>query len=447
MTGIFIALFIGILFIIISTTRWKVHPFLALLLTAFGLAFYADIPIEGITSVVLKGFGNTIGSIGIIIVAGTLIGVMLEKSGATMVIARALIRLVTEKRPTLALSAIGYIVSIPVFCDSAFVILSSLNRSLSKKTKTSIVPLSIALATGLYAPHVLVPPTPGPIAAAANLHTDNLLLVILMGLVVAVPVTLAGFFFSNYLKRKYPYDESELSENDKNDETATSHLPSLTMSLLPILIPIFLMALGTVFGLIKDESGNKILNGLLIFTGNPTIALLIGMFVSFRLIPRSGRKMMNEWMGEGLKNAAVILMITGVGGALGSVIQQLPLKEILRSTTSATQLGLLLPFAIAAVVKTAQGSSTVAIITTSAILFPSLGALGLDSEIGKSLVIMAIGSGSMVVSHANDSYFWVVSQFSGMTVKTAYQTHTVASLLQGIVGLLTVMGLGLIFIN
>lgn len=446
MTGIFIALLIGILFIIVSTTRWKLHPFLALLLTAFGLAFYAGIPVAEITPVILKGFGNTIGSIGIIIIAGTIIGVMLEKSGATMVISRALIHLVTEKRPALALSAIGYIVSIPVFCDSAFVILSSLNRSLSQKTKTSIVPLSIALASGLFAPHVLVPPTPGPIAAAANLHADNLLLVILTGLVVAVPVTLTGLAFSNYLKRKYPYHETDLPENEKEEEWDVDGQPSLILSLSPILIPIFLMALGTVFGLIKDGPENGILSGLLIFTGNPTIALLIGMFVSFRLIPRPGRKMMNEWMGEGLKNAAVILMITGVGGALGSVIQQLPLKEILRSATSATQLGLLLPFAIAAVVKTAQGSSTVAIITTSAILFPSLGALGLDSEIGKSLAIMAIGSGSMVVSHANDSYFWVVSQFSGMTVKTAYQTHTVASLLQGIAGLLTVMGLGLIFL-
>lgn len=445
MTGIFIALLIGILFIIVSTTRWKLHPFLALLLTAFGLAFYADIPVAEITPVVLKGFGNTIGSIGIIIIAGTLIGVMLEKSGATLVISRALIRLVTEKRPALALSAIGYIVSIPVFCDSAFVILSSLNRSLSRKTKTSIVPLSIALASGLFSTHVLIPPTPGPIAAAANLHADNLLLVILTGLVVAIPVMLTGFVFSNYLKRKYPYHETDLPENEKEEENVDGQ-PSLILSLLPILIPIFLMALGTVFGLMKDGSENRILSGLLIFTGNPTIALLIGMFVSFRLIPRSGRKMMNEWMGEGLKNAAVILMITGVGGALGSVIQQLPLKEILSSTTSATQLGLLLPFAIAAVVKTAQGSSTVAIITTSAILFPSLGALGLDSEIGKSLSIMAIGSGSMVVSHANDSYFWVVSQFSGMTVKTAYQTHTVAGLLQGVAGLLTVMGLGLIFL-
>lgn len=444
MTGIFIALLIGILFIVVSTTRWKLHPFLALLLTTFGLAFYAGIPVAEVTPVVLKGFGSTIGSIGIIIIAGTIIGVMLEKSGATLVISRALIRLVTEKRPTLALSAIGYIVSIPVFCDSAFVILSSLNRSLSKKTKTAIVPLSIALASGLFAPHVLVPPTPGPIAAAANLHADNLLLVILTGLVVAVPVTLTGFVFSNYLKRKYPYIETNMLENEVEEKVGEQ--PSLILSLLPILIPIFLMALGTVFGLVNGESQRGIMSNLLIFIGNPTIALLIGMFFSFRLIPRSGRKMMNEWMGEGLKNAAVILMITGVGGALGSVIQQLPLKEILSSTTSATQLGLLLPFAIAAVVKTAQGSSTVAIITTSAILYPSLGALGLDSEMGKSLAIMAIGSGSMVVSHANDSYFWVVSQFSGMSVKTAYQTHTVASLLQGIVGLLTVMGLGLIFI-
>ena len=147
---------------------------------------------------------------------------------------------------------------------------------------------------------------------------------------------------------------------------------------------------------------------------------------------------MSDWIGEGLKNAALIIMITGIGGSLGAVLQQLPLQEYLSEGLATKSMGIFLPFLIAAVLKTAQGSSTVAIITTSAILFPMLNSLGLDSDMGKALVVMATGAGAMTVSHANDSYFWVVSQFSGMDIKTAYRTQTVASLIQGVTGIITV---------
>ena len=155
---------------------------------------------------------------------------------------------------------------------------------------------------------------------------------------------------------------------------------------------------------------------------------------------------MNSWITDGLKNAAMIIIITGTGGALGAVLQQMPIQDYLSEGLAGKSLGLLLPFLIAAVLKTAQGSSTVAIITTTAILYPLLGGLGLDSEMGKTLVIMATGAGAMTVSHANDSYFWVVAQFTGMDIKTAYRTQTVATLLQGIVGLITVTVAGFILL-
>ena len=173
MFGVLLILFAAIVFIIIATSKFNLHPFLTLLIATFFIAIFAGIPLNQISGIITTGFGDILKSIGIIIIAGTLIGVILEKSGATITISQAIIKLVTEKRPTMALSIIGYIVSIPVFCDSAFVILSSINKSLSKKTRKSIVPLAIALSTGLYAPHVLIPPTPGPIADAANLHMDN----------------------------------------------------------------------------------------------------------------------------------------------------------------------------------------------------------------------------------------------------------------------------------
>ena len=431
----------AILFIVVSTTKYKLHPFLALLITAFGVGILIGIPLVELPVVVSLGFGKTLQGIGIVIIAGTVIGVFLEKSGATITISKAIIRLVSAKRPIAALNFIGYVVSIPVFCDSAFVILSSLNKSLSRETRTNRVPLAIALSTGLYAPHTLIPPTPGPLAAAANLHLDNLLLVIIAGLLIALPVVAIGQAYAHYLTKKYPYLEGEAEELNVTVETEQK-LPSLGLSIAPILVPILLMAMGTTAKLMLDEGGFR---SFLEFVGTPVVALLAGMFLSFLLIQK-GDENLNNWITDGLKNAAMIIIITGVGGALGAVLQQMPIQEYLSEGLAGKSLGLLLPFLIAAVLKTAQGSSTVAIITTTAILYPLLGSLGLDSDMGKTLVIMATGAGAMTVSHANDSYFWVVTQFTGMDIKTAYRTQTVATLLQGIVGLITVSLAGLILL-
>ncbi len=438
MVSIILLLIVAIIFIIIATSKFNLHPFLALLIVTYFIAFFAGIPLNRITGIITNGFGDTLKSIGIIIIAGTLIGVILEKSRATTTISQAIIRLVTEKRPTMALSIIGYIVSIPVFCDSAFVILSSLNRSLSNKTRKSIVPLAIALSTGLYAPHVLIPPTPGPIAAAANLHMDNLLLVIIMGMIIAVPVVISGNIFANFLAKKYPFT-GDIEKLESFDETNNNiKLPALGASLAPILIPILFMALGTTANFFDQFIHNQTITEIFTFLGTPVNALLIGLGFAFFLMPEFNKTTLNDWVGEGLKNAATILVITGIGGALGAVIKFLPLQDYLSEGIATKNLGILLPFIIAAVLKTTQGSSTVAIITTSAILFPILPTLGFDSETGKALMIMAIGAGAMTVSHANDSYFWVVSQFSNMDIKTAYKTHTIASLIQGITGLISV---------
>ncbi|MDT8415173.1 MAG: GntP family permease [Flavobacteriaceae bacterium] len=440
MIAAFGILLLAIAFIIVATTRFRLHPFMALLFTAYGVGILAGMPLTEITPTILSKFGSTLGSIGIIIIAGTIIGVMLEKSGATLVISKAILDKLSAKRPNLALSVIGFLVSIPVFCDAAFVILSSLNKTLSVRTKTSVVSLSIALATGLFAPHVLVPPTPGPIAAAANLQIDNLFLVIFVGLLVAVPVVLVGYLFSLFLAKKYPYSESAI-EMTKVLEKTVDVQPKLTTALLPIFIPILLMALGTFSNVLLD-SDVVWLRNILGFLGNPTTALLIGMLFSLRLLPFTDEKKSNTYITEGLKNAAMILMITGAGGALGGVIAYMPMGMYLENL-QLTSLGLLLPFLIAAVLKTAQGSSTVSIITTTAIVFEMLPALGLDSESGKVLTVMAVGCGAMTVSHANDSYFWVVSQLSGLHINTAYKTLTIASLLQGITGILTVLALSL----
>lgn len=329
-----------VLFIVVATAHFKLNPFLTLLCAAFIAAFAYGLPLRDIESTIRGGFGNIMGNIGLVIVLGTLIGVILERSGAAITMARSIISLLGERFPLLTMSLVGYMVAIPVFCDSGFVILNSLKRSLACSLKTSPVAMSVALSTGLFATHTLVPPTPGPIAAAGNLGMGGNL-----GLV---------------------------------------------------------MVAGLVFALLLLPAGHRL-------------------------------QRLGECTESGIKIAAPILLVTGAGGAFGAVLAATPLGDYLGSSLSALGLGVLVPFLVAAALKSAQGSSTVAMVAGSALIAPLLPQLGLDSDTGRVLCVMAIGAGAMTVSHVNDSYFWVVSQFSRMDVATAVRTHTMTTLMMGLV--------------
>ena len=428
-----LSIFIAIAWIILGTSYTKLHPFIVLLIAAVVLSILLGIdPLEA-TGLIFKGFFKIINNIGLLILFGTIIGAALEQSNATLALAKGILKSLQKLPLPYAVSCIGYLVSIPVFCDAAFVILSQLNKTLSSQTKTPMVGLTVALSTGLFAPHVLVPPTPGPLAAAANLNLENLVLLIGVGGSIALILIFVGGWYGNYLIKKNKY--TELNESLKNSPTEKIFcLPSFSKAILPILIPIGLMCLGTLLKIVPRFIGLE----YLITLTKPTAALGIGMLFAFRLLFKQPKKNISKATKKGLKQAIPILAITGMGGALGSVIQTIPLQDYAIKISTFSGFGILIPFLIAALLKTAQGSSTVAIITTSSIIFPLLSVLGLDSEMGKVWAIMALGVGSMTVSHANDSYFWIVSQMSGMDVKTAYRTHTVGTLLQGIVGLVVV---------
>ena len=207
--------------------------------------------------------------------------------------------------------------------------------------------------------------------------------------------------------------------------------PKFISAILPILLPISLMSLGALINLIPFKN---LFSEYLYLLTNPTSALGLGLLFSFRLSKTKTKFFIIESFKKGIKQAFPILLITGMGGALGSLIQTIPIKDFALNLTNFNALGIFIPFGIAALLKTSQGSSTVAIITTSSICSPLLPLLGLDSDMGKVWTIMSIGVGSMTISHANDSYFWIVSQMSGLDVKTAYKTHTMGTLLQGLVG-------------
>lgn len=434
---------IAILIIVVLISRFKVHAFLALLVASFFVGLAAGMNPAEVSKTIMKGFGGTAERIGIVIIAGTIIGVFLEKTGAALTMAEAVLKWVGEKRPALAMSIIGYITSIPVFCDSGFVILSALNKSLSKKTGVSMAVMATALSTGLYATHTLVPPTPGPIAAANNLHAE-LGMVIAVGLLVAIPVTIAGYLWATRFACRYDVQAaSSVSYEELRGQFA--QLPGGFAAFTPLVLPILLIGLKSVTNFPGAIFGKGTLKLAIDFVGEPMVALLLGLIACLMLLaPRLDEEVMSNWVGQGLKDSASIIMITGVGGSLGALLAASKIADYLGSSLAVFNLGIFLPFIIAAALKTAQGSSTVALITTSTIVFPLLESLGLASPMGAVLATAAVGCGAMVVSHANDSYFWVVAQFSDLKVDTAYKCQTLGTLMQGLVGIATVYALTLV---
>lgn len=439
--GILIALIVVVILMVIAATRYHFHPFLSLLLAAIAMGFVGGLNESEITSTLINGFGKTLGSIGIIIAFGTIIGAYLEKSGGAKALANWVLKIIGEKRSALAMNITGFIVSIPVFCDSGFIILSSLNRALSKSTKIPLVMLGVSLAAGLYATHVFVPPTPGPLAAAAALEAD-LGLVILLGLIVAIPVSLAGFFWAKYIGQKLGTEVSETSV----DESGTEKLPKTSLSFAPIIVPIILITLKSISNYPTHPFGEGTVAGIFNFIGNPVIALFVGVFLAFKLKDKNTEETHFNWVTSGLKEAGIIILITGAGGAFGAILRATGIGDMIGSSFSNLQIGLLLPFVIAVVIKSAQGSSTVSIITTAAIVAPLLDPFGLASPLGRALTVLSIGAGAMTVSHLNDSFFWVVAQFSEMDTATALKSQTVSTLFQGLTGIIFVIIIGWVFL-
>jgi len=414
--------------IVLLTGKVKVNAFLVLIGVAFVFGLAIGMPALDVVGKIKTGFGGTLTNIGIVIVAGTIMGTILEKTGAALSMTQAILKLVGKKRAPLAMNAAGYVVSVPVFCDSGFVTLNPLNKALAKETGTSMAVMAVALAAGLYATHTMVPPTPGPIAAAGALGAD-LGRVILIGLIAAIPATLAGLFWATKVAKRYKI-EADVEESYSDIIKKYGKLPNTFLSFLPIVLPIVLILLKSLAEFPSKPFGEAGFQTFIRFIGDPVTALILGVLASLFLVKKGELgKAVNEWMGQGIKDSAIILVITAAGGSFGAIIAASPIVEFLKTSMSGLSLGVFLPFVIAAALKTAQGSSTVAIVTTASIMAPMIATMGLDP----ALAVVAIGAGSMVVSHANDSYFWVVSQFSGMSVQTAYKAYSSATAVEGIV--------------
>lgn len=421
---------------ILAISKLKIHPFIVMTVIAIAVGLLCGMNTEDVINKVKAGFGNILASIGIVILAGTIIGTILEKTGAALTMANTILKLVGKDRSVLTMGLTGYVTGIPVFCDSGFVILSPISRALAAQSNKSLAIMATALSAGLYATHCLVPPTPGPIAMAGTLSA-NLGFVIGIGLLISLPATFIGILYANKVAGKIDipanpeYTVEELVEK-------YGKLPGALHSFAPILVPIILIALKSIGDFPSHPFGTGAVKTFCSFIGNPVVALLLGIALATTLIPKSEKKSTLSWVTDGVTNSAGILAITGAGGAFGEILKSLPIADALSSSLLQMHVGVFLPFIIAAILKSAMGASTVAMILTSAMVAPLMPALGFTSEIGKVLVIMAIGAGSMTVSHANDSYFWVVSQFSDMNTQQAYKCQTGVTLVQGITTIIVV---------
>ena len=468
-----LAMLIGVVVMMVLIICTRMHAFPALIISAILIAVLSGNNLAGVAesgnllgtaiSTVTSGFGGTMASIGIVIGFGCIMGIFLEKSGAAKRMALSILKLVGIKRADVVLGLTGFVVSIPVFCDSGFVILSSLAKEFSRLTKKSMVGLGGILGMGLYITHFLVPPTPGPLAVVSTFQQNGLSvdlgLFIIYGLLLSIPVFILSVYLFRYFGNKYPqfvvpyeidrskYTAAQLEVLDKIDAKlkagkelenedfaallSTEKLPGAGISFTILLLPVILILANTIVS--QTALKGMIVGQIITFLGNPVIALFISLCLgAFVLARDKDNKTVVGMMGEALKDAGPIVFITAAGGALGAVVKATGAAGIMGEALVSTGIpGILVPLLIGVIMRFPQGSGTTAMITGSALVAPMLAA-GL--AVNPYLAGLAICMTAMCPSFLNDSYFHVVTSFSGMDIKTSLKTWTIGSIIVPVFG-------------
>ncbi|PRX49317.1 GntP family gluconate:H+ symporter [Prauserella shujinwangii] len=454
------ALVLGVATIVVVVLRTRLDAFVALLVAALLTGLVAGSPVTDVLESITDGFGSTMGAIGIVIGLGVGLGKILEVSGAADALARAFVRLLGQGREPWAMAGTGGLVSIPVFCDSGYVIMNPLARSIARRKGTGYVTLALALGCGMTLTHHLVPPTPGPLGVAGILGA-NLGGLILAGLAFAVVLFPVVVLYARWIgprleSQVLPVVRAEVygpasaqsavpatthaggtggtdvpardegtgptSELGRPPEGAKPHRMPAGLAILPLLVPLLLIVANTVATAV-DRSAQGVLSGddydpspvpaVLAFVGDPVVALLIGLVLAvYVLVPRwVTRGQVSGWLAQAAASAGMIILITGAGGAFGKVLRDTGVGDALGAAIASWSVpGVLVPFLIATLVRLAQGSGTVAMITAASVTVPLVGGLGI-SPLAAALACCA---GSMVFSYFNDSYFWVVTRFTGL---------------------------------
>lgn len=416
--------------ILVAIVKYDIHPFIALFCGAILYGLLAGMPGELILKSISDGFGGVLGSIGLLILLGVMMGTFLEKTGGAIVIAEKILNWIGEKSVMLAMMISGYILSIPVFGDSTFIMMNPISKSLSLKSKVPYAATTIALALGATASHSLVPPTPGPIATA-GIYEADLGMIIFWGGIVSLISLVPSYLFIKKVVYKIPLEPKFAGKIETVDRNKR---PSAFASFLPIVVPLVLIIVASIAKYPTKPFGEGTFYTLVQFIGSPVIALLLGSFLAFSLPKKFDSKLLSSsgWIGEAILIAAPVILITGAGGVFGKMLQNSGIGDLVSSSMSGASWGIFLPFLIAFSLKTAQGSSTVAMITTASIIAPLLGSLGLDSATMRVFAVLATGAGAMAISHANDSFFWAVTQLSGLSIKQGNKTHSLGTLIMSV---------------
>ena len=435
-------LMLGVLVLVLCTVKFKIHPFFALIATTVTFAVVSGMNLEEMLAAFTSGMGGTMADIGLVIALGTVTGALLEKSGAAETMAKTILKITGRKHAALGLAITGYFVSIPVFCDSAFVLLSPIAKRISKDTKISMTTMAVALCMGLHATHMFVPPTPGPLAVAGILNAD-LGYVILFGALVSIPVMLVGYFGAVFMGKKYDYLPENVADVPENQK-----LPSPLMAFLPILTPIMLMLLKTI-GQMCGLQG--VLMDIFAVLGTPAVALLVGLIIALAGYHQIFPEDTKAWGFDGvfadaLKTAGQIILIVGAGGAFSGVLKASPLQSILTNTFSGLTIGILAPFIIGFIFRTCVGSATIAMVTAATMITPLMDVLGFASPMGRVIAMLACAAGGLMVFHGNDDFFWVTATTSEMDTSVAYKTIPIISVCQSLAALAVVFVLSIIFI-
>ncbi|VEI62291.1 GntP family permease [Serratia rubidaea] len=422
-----IGLAVAVFVLVFLVLRTRVHALIAMLIAASIAGISGGLSAVQTVDTITKGFGSTLGSIGIVIGLGVMMGRVLEVSGAAEQIAYSFIKWLGKKREEWALAITGYIVSIPIFVDSAFVILYPLVKALAKKGQRNLLTLGVALAGGLIITHHAVPPTPGPLGVAGIFGVD-IGAMMLAGLTLALPCVVGIVLYARWLGKKYPDFQPAMEDETPQDlraahdnylaEKGAKALPGLTLSLLPIVTPIVLIFINAVNGMLAKLDGFSGLTDSLwgqtfAFLGSPVIALAISVLLAVStLMPKVDKQQTLERLEEGLQSAGIILLVTGAGGALGAVLRESGTGNLLAQHVASLPLSpVLIPFFIATLVRLIQGSGTVAMITAASISAPIVSQL---PGINMLAAAQAATMGALFFSYFNDSMFWVVNRMMGI---------------------------------
>ncbi|WP_221568900.1 gluconate:H+ symporter [Alkalihalobacillus sp. TS-13] len=440
--GLILVALLGIIVLLFLVMRTKLQAFVALLIVSILVGIGADMKLSDIIGSIQEGMGGTLGFVAVVVGLGAMFGQMLEVSGGAERLAQTLIKKFGESRAQWALSVTGFIVAIPVFFDVGFIILVPIVYGLAKKTGKSLLFYGIPLLAGLAVTHSFVPPTPGPIAVAELVGAD-IGWVILFGILAGLPaMIIAGPIFGKYIAKKIHVKVPEYIELEERHYDR--ELPGFGTVASLILIPLVLILLNTFSGLLLPE-GNDV-REFLTFLGHPFVALIIATVLAFYILGiRKGysKEEVQQIATKALEPAGIIILVTGAGGVFKQILIDSGVGDVLGEMMAGSSLPpLLLAFLIASFVRVAQGSATVSMITAAGIMSPIIDSLGLGGPV-LGLMVISIAAGATILSHVNDSGFWLVNRYFGLDVKDTLRSWTVMETLIALVGFAVAFTIGI----